>query len=149
MNIQIVSYKSFRVRPPLSNMGSLKSFTCYEVTVQIQKWANQNNLWLSPAHVLGKKNVEADIMSRRFRDAIDSKLNPKIFDMLTQEFGRPSTDMFASYSKKQLDKYTSQYPEPFSIVEDAFNMSWNELCLYLFPPFKSRKGLRKDHDRSM
>ena len=69
--------------------------------------------------------------------------------MVTQEFGRPSTDMFASYSKKQLDKYASQYPEPFSIVEDAFNMSWNELCLYLFPPFKSREGLRKDHGRSM
>ena len=31
--------------------------------------------------------------------------------------GRPSTDMFVSYSNKQLDKYVSWHSEPFSIVK--------------------------------
>ena len=61
--------------------------------VQSWKCASQNNLWLSTAHVPGKKNVEADTMSRKFRDATDWKLNPKIFDMVIQEFVRPSIDM--------------------------------------------------------
>ena len=40
-----------------------------------------------------------------------------MFDMVTQEFGKSSTDIFVSYSNKQLDKYVSWYPEPFSIAE--------------------------------
>ena len=49
----------------LNNMGRIKSFKYYDVAVQIWKWTNRNSLWLSVAHVLGKKNVEADTMSRK------------------------------------------------------------------------------------
>ena len=89
----------------LNNMGSIKYFKCYEMTIQIWKWANPNNLWLLAAHVSGKKDVEAGIMSRKFKDATEWKLNPKIFEMDSQKLGRPSTDMFVSYSNKQLQKY--------------------------------------------
>lgn len=42
-------------------------------------------------------------MSRIFRNATEWKL----FDMVTQKLGRPSTVMSGSCSNKQLDKYAS------------------------------------------
>lgn len=54
-------------------------------------------------HIFQEKNIEAGTMSRIFRNATEWKL----FDMVTQKLGRPSTVMSGSCSNKQLDKYAS------------------------------------------
>ena len=89
----------------ISNLRSIKFLKCNESILRISKWGNQNKLWLLVAHVLIKKTVEADTMSRKFRNATEWKLNQRIFAMVTQQLERPRTDMFAYHSHKKLDKH--------------------------------------------
>ena len=60
-------------------------------------------------------------------------LEPRIFDYLTDQFGRPENDMFASMLNKQIQLYASCYRDPGSSLIDAFSINWNHMFVYAFP----------------
>ena len=62
-------------------------------------------------------------------------LEPKIFDYVICQFGRPEIDMFASRLTKQIPIYASWLPDPESSFIDAFTINWNNVFIYAFPPF--------------
>ena len=61
-------------------------------------------------------------------------LEPSIFDYLTDRFGRPEIDMFASRLNKEIRIYASWFPDPGSSLTDAFKINWNNMFIYAFPP---------------
>ena len=130
----------------INNMGGSKSIPCNEVTKQIWALCIANNNWLSATYLPGCKNVEADAESRVFNDHTEWKLDPQIFKRITNKFGSPEIDLFASCLNKQCAKYSSWHLDPEASFVDAFSVNWNNLFSYAFSPFSLiGRGLEKIH----
>lgn len=118
-------------------MGGVLSAECNREAKLIWEYCEQNSMWLIPAHIPGKLNVQADLASRKFSDDTEWELAPRIWGKIVKNWGTPTIDMFASRINYKCNKFVSWYPEPEAWNVDAFAMSWelpNEL-LYFFPPF--------------
>lgn len=68
-------------------------------------------------------------------DNTEWKLHSNLFKAVIELWHEPHIDMFASRLNYQLQKYVSWKPDPFAYAIDAFNMSWQNLFIYAFPPF--------------
>ena len=95
------SYKHIRVMSGsciafINNKGGIKSKKCNEIAKEIWLWCFRNNSLISAAHIPGKHNVEADKFSRKFNNNTEWQLNPKIFTKVTNTFGYPEIDVFAT-----------------------------------------------------
>ena len=64
-------------------------------------------MWVTAAHLPGRLNVLADEKSRLFDDKTEWRLNPLIFAQITQRFGTPTIDLFASRLNFQLKPFVS------------------------------------------
>ena len=73
----------------VKNMGGVKSEQCNEVAREI--WCEENDVWLTLAHVLGVANYK----SRNFSDGVEWELNDRIFQKVCKIFGKPHVDLFA------------------------------------------------------
>lgn len=98
------------------------------------QWCIDRHLWLSATYVPGVEN-EADYSSRHFNVNTEWKLSELIFSHITQEFGMPDIDMFASRLNKQIQRFVSWKPDPEAEEVDAFSVSWQNKYIYAFPPF--------------
>lgn len=106
----------------INEMGGTKSQTCNNISIAIWDWCVANNAWVTCSHIPGKENIMADIASRKINDGHAWKLNESIFRELCQEFGTPSTDLFASRNNKQVDSFCSWKPDPETKYFDAFSI---------------------------
>ncbi|MCP3933068.1 MAG: hypothetical protein GY705_28695 [Bacteroidetes bacterium] len=118
----------------INKFGSVKPLLMAQTT-ELYQWALDRNLYLSAAHVPGKKNVIADRESRTQNLDIEWKLKEKWFKYLTEQLGIPKIDLFASRLNKQLPIYVAWRPDPCAIAIDAFSISWSDTYGYVFPPF--------------
>ena len=50
-------------------------------------------------------------------------------------WGNPSIDLFATCLNAKLPLYCSLVPDPQAVFQDAFRHPWDDLDLYVFPPF--------------
>ena len=62
-------------------------------------------------------------------------LEPKIFDYIIHQFGRPEIDVFASRLTKQIPIYASWLPDPDSSLISVITINWNKIFINAFPPF--------------
>ena len=74
-------------------------------------------------------------MSRNFNFSTEWMITDKVFKLITQLFGKPEIDMFASRINNKLEKYVSWKQEPQAIAIDAFTLNWFDTFIYCFPPF--------------
>ena len=102
---------------------------------KIWLWCFENNSFISTAHILGKHNIKADKFSRKFNNNAECQLNPKILTEITNKFGYPKIDLFATRINTQLQNYVSWSCEPEAKVVDAFLTDWSKQFYYIFPPF--------------
>ena len=68
----------------------------------------------------GKDNFEADKNSRKFQDATEWQLNPKIYKAVCDTFGTPEVDLFAGRINRQTAKYVSSKPKSEAFAVDVF-----------------------------
>ena len=83
----------------------------------------------------GKLSVEADVMSRKFNDCTEWKLDKK--KKIQKEidiFGKPQTDLFASRLNYQLKPFVLWSPDLEAFSVDTFTITWANWNL-VFPPF--------------
>ena len=104
-------------------------------TQEIWKFCLDWEITLTAEFLPGSLNIEADWQSRNFLDSSDWRLKREIFRDMNQKMGPFMLDLFASRHNAQLNRYISWRPDPFSVGVDAFQRSWKEEGLYLFPPF--------------
>lgn len=116
-------------------MGGVVSPQCNMVAKLIWEWAEENQNWLTIAHIPGVENVLADYKSRNFNDDIEWEVTDKIFAKICGVFGRPDVDLFASRVNHKLPCFVSWTPEPGCWKHDAFTIPWTDQFFYLFPPF--------------
>ena len=119
----------------INKKGGLKSHKCNKIAKEIWIWCTSRDLHVSAAHIPGKDNFEADKNSRKFQDATEWKLNPKIYKTVCDTFGIPEIDLFANCINRQTEKYVSWKLEPEAFTVDAFSINWSHHFMYIFPPF--------------
>jgi ribonuclease HI len=119
----------------ITKMGGIKSVLCDSVAQDIWKWAQIKNCWITASHIPGSQNVVADSLSRKFDEEKEWKLDKSVFKNIIAVWPKPTIDLFASRTNKQLDKYVSWKPDPYALYVDAFTMCWTNYYSYLFPPF--------------
>ena len=127
----------------IKNMGGSHSEQCNSVARKIWIWCKENNVWLTVAHIPGILNKEADLKSRKFNDDTEWKLEPKIFQKISDTLGKPDIDMFASRLNYQFKPFVSWHPDPEAFAIDAFTVKWNQNLIYLFPPFSQIQRVLK------
>jgi len=72
---------------------------------------------------------------------------------ISNRFGLPEIDLFASYINRQLPLYVAWLPEPEATSIDAFSLTWNRKFFYIFPPFsvvgRVLKKILKDQTKAI
>ena len=120
----------------VNDMGGIHSPICNKLSFDIWSWCIEHDVWLTCAHVAGRKNLRADSASRRFVDKHEWKLDVRVFDCICRRFGKPELDLFASRLNAQLPCYCAWKPDPGASYIDAFSIRWTLVnSVYLFPPF--------------
>ena len=126
-NMTAVSY--------FQNMGGIKSPECNKLSRNIWKWAEVRKMWLSAVHIPGTENCTADTNSREFNDDSEWMVSDFVFKIITNLFGTPEIDLFATRLNHKLPIYVSWKPDPYSVSINAFSVSWYQSYMYCFPPF--------------
>ena len=62
-------------------------------------------------------------------------LNPKVFKLIEEQWGPLHTDLFATESNRQIEKYYSKEDEPLSAGKDSFMQIWDVEGCYANPPW--------------
>ena len=119
----------------INAMGGVHSRECHTIAKDIWQWCIEKQIWLTAAHIPGIKNVEADRESRVFSDNKEWMIRSDIFQQITDIWGEPSIDLFASRLNHQVPCYVSWKPDPGAAFIDAFSVTWDKHLFYAFPPF--------------
>lgn len=120
----------------LRNFGG-KKLGLNVLAKDIWSWCIERRIHLSISHVSGISNIEADELSRKINDDLEWALDGTIFHKITNRFGKPDIDLFASRLNHKLDKYVSFRPDPNAVAIDAFSTSWANKYVYIFAPFST------------
>ena len=110
----------------INKKGGLQSHECNKIVKDIWICCTSRDLHISAAHIPGKNNSEADKISRKFQEASEWQLNPKIHKAVCDIFGIPEIGLFASQINKQTQKYVSWRSEPEAVAGDAFSINFTE-----------------------
>ena len=84
----------------------------------------------------GKENTVADYMSRSLSNNTEWQLAPIMFKNIVYTFNfMPESDLFVFYLNAQVPCYVSWFPDPNTVANDVFSLSWNNKKFHAFPPF--------------
>lgn len=119
----------------INNMGGTHSLECNQLARTIWLWCLERDIWISAAHLPGKCNSAVDKASRVFHDQTEWKLDSNIYESITQGFGVPTIDLFASRLNFQTKPYIAWHPDPGAFPIDAFSVEWRKYYFYAFSPF--------------
>ncbi len=117
-NMTVVSY--------INHQGGLSLRHLFILAGRLLRWAQLNLHSLRAAHVLGKLNLGADMLSRSNVPSDKWTLHPQTVQVTWGIFGRPEGDLFASEENTHCQTYFSKY-------RDAFAHVWPNLLLHAFP----------------
>ena len=118
----------------INKRGGTRSKDLCAAAIKIITWCETRNLAIEAIYLPGILNVEADQQYRACPDASDWKLSLAMFHNLKQSW-RMKVDLFASYWNTQPERFMSWRPQPEAWGINAFNINWNDLRGYAFPPF--------------
>ena len=103
---------------------------------EIWEFALSQKIIITAEFLPGKFNVRADWASRNFQDSSEWLLSPKVFQVISQNWGTPEIDLFASRATHQLHACRAWRPDPHRQATDVLQWKWKNLrLLYAFPPF--------------
>ena len=109
---------------------------CNNLATKIWEFCIKRGVYISAAHIPGKENIIAGLVSREFQDSHEGMLSLEVFKYLVELFQIPDIDIFASRLNKQLPKYASWMPDTESYIIDCMSTSWENTYIYAFPPFR-------------
>lgn len=94
---------------------------------EIWSWAEDGNIFLFASFIASKDNVTADYLSRIRNNNIAWKLADFAFQIITNTFGTPGIDLFASYWNRKYDNFVSWFPQTGACKIHAFTFNWSSL----------------------
>ncbi len=118
-NMSVVSY--------INHQGGVSSKRLFILAERLLEWAQLNLRSLRAAHLPGRLNQGADMLSRSNVPSEEWMLHPQVVQKNWKFFGKAEVDLFAS-------KDNSHCPIYYSKDRDALAHDWPNLLLYAFPP---------------
>ncbi len=94
---------------------------------RLLEWAQLNLRSLRAAHLPGRLNQGADMLSRSNVPSEEWMLHPQVVQKIWKTFGKAEVDLFASKDNSHCTTY-------YSKDRDALAHDWPNLLLYAFPP---------------
>ena len=110
--------------------GGTRFQVLVEIAQELWEYALRKEISLTAEYLPGDMNHEADWQSRHFRDASNSKLNPKVFHTLDQLWGPLAIDLFADRKDKakiRKDQGTMVLIAPTWHAQAWYTVLW-EMC---------------------
>ena len=127
-NLTVVSY--------VNKQGGTVSRALCLLTSRLLRWTESFDVHLDARYLPGESNVLADILSHRGQVVeTEWSLHSQVARSLLHVWGNPSIDLFATCLSAKLPLYCSLVPDPQAVFQDAFCHPWDDLDLYVFPPF--------------
>ncbi len=118
-NMSVVSY--------INHQGGVSSKRLFILAERLLEWAQVNLRSLRAAHLPGRLNQGADMLSQSNVPSEEWMLHPQVVQKIWKIFGKAEVDLFAS-------KDNSHCPIYYSKDRDALAHDWPNLLLYAFPP---------------
>lgn len=119
----------------INRYGGVQFAHLNNVARKIWQWCEERRLYLYASYIKSKENVEADEESRRCNIDTEWCLSVSVFEKITDIFGTPQIDLFATRLNAKCQKYVSWKRDPEAFNIDAFTLDWSLLFFYAFPPF--------------
>jgi hypothetical protein len=117
----------------INKAGGIQFPHLNNITREIWQYCEERNIWIYASYINTKDNFEADRESRKIN--IEWELCSKAYRKITNKFGKPEIDLFASRTNAKCDRFISWKCDPEAFTVDAFTISWNNIFFYAFPPF--------------
>ncbi len=108
-----------------NHQGGVSSKRLFILAERLLEWAQLNLRSLRAAHLPGRLNQGADILSRSNVPSEEWMLHPQVIQKIWKTFGKAEVDLFAS-------KDNSHCPTYYSKDRDALAHDWPNLLLYAF-----------------
>jgi len=117
--------------------GISKNHYLSEACSKLITWSRKNNVQIRAQWLPGKQNILADFDSRQKWDAQDWMLNPKLFQLIDQRWGKHTMDLFASGLNKQIPRFCSWKTDPEAEIVNAYSIRWDsrDENFWINPPF--------------
>ena len=113
--------------------GGTHSLPLLEVAREILLLASSLSLRILPVFIPSEENLLADAASR-FQQLPDWHLHPSAFQMLTDRWGHPVIDLFATSASTHLPTYFAWGLDDLALASDALAQNWDFCLAYAFPP---------------
>lgn len=120
----------------INRQGGTRSKVLQSLAKGILSWAELHTLSLSAVHLKGTLNRVADFLSRNQILEAEWQLNPEVFQLIVQKWGRPRVDLFATQENSQMSRFFSLNRNEASLGVDALAQDWKFHLCYAFPPFQ-------------
>lgn len=118
----------------INKMGGTKNPENHKITMDLWEWCQERDIWVFAEYVASKDNV-ADEGSRINNADTEWEINPKAFNIICSNLGKPTIDLFATRINKKCQKYCSWERDPQAWAINALTVSWKNEFWYAFPPF--------------
>ena len=121
----------------INHFGTSHSTACNDLMFTIWECCIAREIWLTAAHIPGKKNTAAaHAESRKINLDAEWQLNSQMLQqVLLQLQVQPSVDLLTLRINRQMSCYVSYRPDSHAIAVDALSMSWKQTEFYTFLPF--------------
>ena len=119
----------------INKMGSIQFRHLNCISREIWQWCEKRKITIFASYINTKDNYEADFLSRKKFQDTEWELNDYAFDEITQKYGFPKIDLFASRCNAKCPIYITWKTDPEAFTVDAFTISWRNRLFYAFPPF--------------
>lgn len=107
----------------INRMGSVKYENLNHLARKIWTWCQERNVYIFASYIASKANIHADRASRKIHKETEWSLADYGFKKITDEFGFPHIDLFASRLNKKCLKFVSWTRDPEAYKIDAFTFN--------------------------
>ncbi|XP_071138893.1 uncharacterized protein [Mytilus edulis] len=118
----------------INKQGGTKSIQLCKKTWDLLKLLIEHKIQIKAAHIAGKANVLADLLSRTKIRHTEWSLQETVAQQIFVRLGRPMIDLFASAENRKVKIFCSWFPHPEAYAIDALSIPWDNVVGYAFPP---------------
>lgn len=118
----------------INRQGGTKSMILCLKTWELWNLAIDHQIQLKAAHIAGKANILADLLSRNKIRHTEWTLEKSVVQKIFLKLGSPKIDLFASIHNKQTQIFCTWFPHNQAYALDALSIPWQNLFGYAYPP---------------
>ena len=102
---------------------------------EIWQWCKEREIWISASYIRSTENVKAHHKSRTLQPETEFELSDSAFRKITEFFGCPQINLFASRANSKCHQYVSWQRDLESFAINVFTLEWKKWFFYAFTPF--------------